>query len=132
VKVDPTVGVENPPRRKGEGFVPWTEEHVWAFERRWPIGTRQRLWLDVLLYTGLRRGDAVRFGRQHVREGVGSLKSTPPVRTAGQVRDDRLPADFRDERFASAETSSTSDSVSTALGSKSSAIHSVSSAWRSC
>jgi hypothetical protein len=60
------------------------------------------------------------------------VNRTPPVRTAGQVRDDRLPADFRDERFASAETSSTSDSVSTALGSKSSAIHSVSSAWRSC
>jgi integrase len=75
VKVDPTVGVENPPRRKGEGFVPWTEEHVWAFERRWPIGTRQRVWLDVLLYMGLRRGDAVRFGRQHVRDGVGSLKT---------------------------------------------------------
>ena len=42
-----------------------------AYERRWPIGTRQRVWLDVLLYTGLRRGDAVRFGRQHVRDGVG-------------------------------------------------------------
>ena len=38
-------------------------------EARWPIGTRQRVWLDVLLYTGLRRGDAVRFGRQHVRGG---------------------------------------------------------------
>jgi integrase len=75
VKVDPTVGVENPPRRKGDGFVPWTEEHVAAYERRWPIGTRQRVWLDVLLYTGLRRGDAVRFGRQHVRDGVGSLKT---------------------------------------------------------
>ena len=33
------------------------------------------MWLDVLLYTGLRRGDAVRFGRQHVRDGVGSLKT---------------------------------------------------------
>jgi integrase len=55
--------------------VPWTEEHVAAYERRWPIGTRQRVWLDVLLYTGLRRGDAVRFGRQHVRDGVGSLKT---------------------------------------------------------
>jgi integrase len=75
VKADPTVGVENPPRRKGDGFVPWTEEHVAAYERRWPIGTRQRVWLDVLLYTGLRRGDAVRFGRQHVRDGVGSLKT---------------------------------------------------------
>ena len=33
------------------------------------------MWLDVLIYTGLRRGDAVRFGRQHVRDGVGTIKT---------------------------------------------------------
>jgi plasmid stabilization system protein ParE len=58
VKTDPTIGVENPQLKKGDGFIPWTEEHVEAYEKRWPIGTRQRVWLDVLLYTGLRRGDA--------------------------------------------------------------------------
>jgi integrase len=31
------------------------------------------VWLDVLLYTGLRRGDAARLGRQHVRHGVATL-----------------------------------------------------------
>ncbi|HEY7243368.1 MAG TPA: tyrosine-type recombinase/integrase [Xanthobacteraceae bacterium] len=75
VKNDPTGGVDNPPRKKGDGFLPWTEDHVAAYEQRWPIGTRQRVWLDVLLYTGLRRGDAVRFGRQHVRDGIGSIKT---------------------------------------------------------
>jgi integrase len=75
VKADPTLGVKNPPRRKGPGFIPWTEEHVAAYERRWPLGMRQRVWLDVLLYSGLRRGDAVRLGRQHVREGVASIKT---------------------------------------------------------
>lgn len=75
VKVEPTAAVENPQRSKGEGYIPWTEEHVSAYERRWPIGTPQRVWLDVLLYTGLRGGDAVRFGRQHVRDGVGTLKT---------------------------------------------------------
>jgi len=75
VKSDPTAGVENPPRKKGDGFIPWTEEHVAAYEHRWPIGTRQRVWLDVLLYTGLRRGDAVRFGCQHVRDGIGTIKT---------------------------------------------------------
>ena len=44
-----------------------------AYERRWPIGTRERVWFDILLYTGLRRGDAVRLGRQHVRQGVATL-----------------------------------------------------------
>jgi integrase len=28
-----------------------------------------------LIYTGLRRGDAVRFGRHHVRDGVGTIKT---------------------------------------------------------
>lgn len=74
-KTDPTAGIENPPRKKGDGFIPWTEGHVAAYDRRWPIGTRERVWLDVLLYTGLRRGDAVRFGRQHVKDGVGTIKT---------------------------------------------------------
>lgn len=75
VKTDPTFGVKNPPRPKGDGFIPWTEENVTAYEACWPIGTRQRVWLDVLLYTGLRRGDAVRLGRQHVRDGVATLRT---------------------------------------------------------
>ena len=53
--------------------MPWTEDHVVAYQQRWPLGTRQRVWLDVLLYTGLRRGDAVRAGRQHAR--TGSIKA---------------------------------------------------------
>jgi integrase len=75
VKVDPTAGVDNPPRRRGDGFRPWTEDDVAAYQGRWPIGTRQRVWLDVLLYTGLRRGDAVRLGRQHVRDGIATIKT---------------------------------------------------------
>ena len=73
VKADPTAGVSNPSRKKTDGFIPWTEDPVAAYEERWPIGTRQRVWLDVLLYTGLRRGDAVRLGRQYVR--AGSIKT---------------------------------------------------------
>ena len=45
------------------------------YQACWPIGTRQRVWLDVLLYTGLRRGDAVCLGRQHVRAGVAAIKT---------------------------------------------------------
>jgi integrase len=75
IRTDPCLGVENPLRKTGDGFIPWTEDDVAAYELRWPIGTRQRVWLDVLLYTGLRRGDAVRFGRQHVKDGVGTIKT---------------------------------------------------------
>jgi integrase len=74
-KIDPTIGVDNLPRPKGDGFAPWSEDDIAVYERRWPIGTRQRVWLDVLIYTGLRRGDAVRFGRPHIRNGVGTIKT---------------------------------------------------------
>src|ERR1700752_4400170 len=59
VKADPTLGVKNPSRPKSGGFPAWTEEDVARYEAHWPMGTKERVWLDVLLYTGLRRGDAV-------------------------------------------------------------------------
>ena len=74
-KDDPTASVRNPKRNAKNGFIPWTEDHVAQYQARWPIGTRQRVWLDVLLYTGLRRGDAVRLGRPHVRDGVATMKT---------------------------------------------------------
>lgn len=74
VKADPTEGVRNPARAyDGPGFPVWTEEDIARYEQRWPAGMRQRVWLHVLLYTGLRRGDAVRLGRQHVRDGVATI-----------------------------------------------------------
>jgi integrase len=75
VESDPTIRVGNPPRPKNDGFPAWSEEDIATYEARWPIGTRQRVWLDVLVYTGLRRGDAVRLGRPHVRNGVATLKT---------------------------------------------------------
>lgn len=75
VQVDPTAGVKNPARPKGPGFQKWTEEEVDRYQAYWPLGTRQRVWLDVLIYTGLRRGDAVLIGRQHVRDGVATFQT---------------------------------------------------------
>lgn len=75
VPADPTLGIRNPARDTGEGFPVWTEEDVERYEKRWPVGTKERVWLDVLLYTGLRRGDAVRLGRQHVRDGVAQMRT---------------------------------------------------------
>ena len=75
VRTDPTVGAKNPARPKGGGFPVWTEDDVAQYEARWPLGTKERVWLDVLLYTGLRRGDAVQLGRQHVRDGVATIRT---------------------------------------------------------
>jgi site-specific recombinase XerD len=68
-RIDPTLGVKKI-NRKSEGFHVWTDEEIERFEARWLLGTRERLALDLLLYTGVRRSDAVRIGRPHVRDGV--------------------------------------------------------------
>lgn len=70
ITTDPTAGVSHPRRPRTGGFQEWTEDDVETFERRWPVGTKERVWLHVLLFTGVRRGDAVRLGKQHIRKGI--------------------------------------------------------------
>ena len=77
---NPTTGVALLPRpNRAQGFHAWTEDEVQAFEGRWPLGTRERLALDLLLYTGVRRSDVVRLGRQHVRSGLIKIKTEKSV-----------------------------------------------------
>ena len=57
-------------KKSGEGFAPWTDDEIAAFEQRWPLGTRERVAFDTFRYTGLRRGDVAMLGKQHVRDGV--------------------------------------------------------------
>jgi integrase len=66
---NPTDGIKVK-KDNGEGHVPWSIDEIEQFEKRWPLGTRQRLVLDVYLYTGLRRGDAAQLGKQHIRNNV--------------------------------------------------------------
>jgi integrase len=75
IRDDPTSGVKNPKTAKTNGFPIWEEAEVDRYQARWPLGTKERVWLDALLYTGLRRGDAVLIGRQHVRDGFWSIKT---------------------------------------------------------
>jgi integrase len=74
VTVNPCDGVKVK-KPKTKGFLEWAYEEILQYERRWPIGTRERVMLDVFLYTGLRRGDAAVVGKQHVRNGVISLET---------------------------------------------------------
>lgn len=75
IDVDPTDGVKGVKISSKGGFHQWTEEEVDAFERRWPVGTRERLAMAILIYTGLRRGDVAGLGRQHVKNGVIQLRT---------------------------------------------------------
>lgn len=72
-KDDPTAGIKLK-TPKSDGHHTWTDAEIAKFEARHPIGTRARLALTLLLYTGQRRGDVVRMGRQHVITNVLSLK----------------------------------------------------------
>jgi integrase len=68
VDSNPSISVERV-RIKSDGFKAWTIDDVRQFESRHPIGSKARLALALLLYTGQRRDDVVRFGRQHVKNG---------------------------------------------------------------
>ncbi len=57
-------------RVKSDGFHSWTDKEIAQFEKHHKSGSRARLALALLLYTGQRRGDVIRMGRQHIRGGV--------------------------------------------------------------
>jgi integrase len=51
------------------GFHTWTPEEVQQFEERHPVGSKARLALALMLFTGQRRSDIIRFGKQHAKGG---------------------------------------------------------------
>ena len=76
VEVDPSEGVKNPRKSRSEGgFKVWSDADVEAYRARWGAETVQRRWLDVLLATGVRRGDAVRLHSDQVRDGWLEIKT---------------------------------------------------------
>ncbi|WP_412058281.1 tyrosine-type recombinase/integrase [Bartonella sp. DGB2] len=72
---NPTLAIKTPALTNKEGFAIWLEDDIDKYYQRWPLGTHERVWIDVLLYTGLRRGDAVRIGWKDVTDGVIHLKT---------------------------------------------------------
>jgi integrase len=67
--INPTQGVKAAPI-KTTGFRSWEEYDIDRFRQKHPVGSRARLALELALHTGQRRGDLVRLGRQHIRDGV--------------------------------------------------------------
>jgi integrase len=51
------------------GFHTWAVSEVEKFEQPHPIGSKARLALALLMWTGARRSDVVLLGKQHVRDG---------------------------------------------------------------
>ena len=73
---NPTLEVKAKAALKTDGFKAWDECHVEQFRAAHPLGTMQRLALEILLNTGLRRIDAVRLGRLHLKAGRHEIKPT--------------------------------------------------------
>src|SRR5215831_9890582 len=75
VDQDPPLLKSNPARDvrrvkyASSGFHTWTADEVQQFEERHPVGTKPRLALALLMFTGTRRQDMVTLGKQHVRDG---------------------------------------------------------------
>jgi integrase len=54
-------------RSKTDGFHTWTEAEIEQFEKHWPVGSRPRLAMLLMLYTALRRSDMVTVGEANLR-----------------------------------------------------------------
>ncbi|WP_347264380.1 tyrosine-type recombinase/integrase [Nitrobacter sp.] len=96
---DPTLGIKTL-KIRSDGFQIWGPEHIEKFRNRHAIGTKARLALELLLNTAQRRSDVVRMGRQHVRDGILSIRQQKtgtlveiPILPELQEALDAMPAD---------------------------------------
>lgn len=77
---DPTQGITQARSAKTKtdgrerGYHTWSEDEIAQFESVHPIGSRPRLAMALLLYTGQRRGDVVRMGPQHFKGGKFTIR----------------------------------------------------------
>jgi integrase len=63
---NPIIGIET--FKRGTHHT-WTEGELQTFEKRWPVGTRERLAYALLLHTGQRVGDVARMNRADIVGG---------------------------------------------------------------
>src|SRR5262245_10758807 len=56
-------------KSSAKGLHTWTPEEVLRFEGRHPVGSKARLALALMLFTGQRRSDIIRLGKQHAKGG---------------------------------------------------------------
>jgi|SRR5579885_558859 integrase len=66
IKSDPTQGIK-PPKVTAGHIHTWTESEIARFEAKYPIGTKARLAMGLMLYTAQRRSDVIKLGPQHIQ-----------------------------------------------------------------
>jgi integrase len=95
-KDDPTLRI----KKFAEGeFHTWTDAEIAAFEKRWPVGTRERRAFALLLYTGQRASDVAKMSAADLSDDgiwVAQLKTKAklliPVHPALQAALEGCPA----------------------------------------
>jgi integrase len=69
IDTNPVELAESVKALKTGGRHTWTEDEIARYRQRHPLGTKARLALEIILWTGQRRGDAIDFGPQHIKGG---------------------------------------------------------------
>jgi integrase len=82
---DPTAGIKRP---KSKGIRAWTDRELAAFERRWPIGTKQRTAYALMLNMGTARVDTHLLTWHQVDDGACYSRHKTGVAVDMEVSDD--------------------------------------------
>lgn len=68
IQTNPVTLADAPKAPRG-GFHTWTEAEIAQFRAHWPLGSKPRLALEIMLWTLARKGDATTFGPRNVQGG---------------------------------------------------------------
>ena len=85
LKHDPSVGIK---RAKGKEIRAWADSEPEAFERRWPLGTKQRTTYALMLNMGTARVDTHRLTWHQVDEGAAYIRHKTGVSVQMDVAED--------------------------------------------
>jgi site-specific recombinase XerD len=66
---DPTAGIKTL-HYATQGFHTWSEDEIAKFNEQHPIGSKARLAMTLMLYTGCRRADVVQLGPANIKNGA--------------------------------------------------------------
>ncbi|MGF7157124.1 integrase [Bartonella heixiaziensis] len=72
---NPAFNIRAPKSFNTEEFTSWLEEDIDKYYRCWTLGLHEPVWIDVFLYTGLHRGNAVRIGWKDVKDNIIHIKT---------------------------------------------------------
>lgn len=74
--VDESQPIRVAPSERSTGYYTWSEDDIARYRARWPLGSKQRLAMELILWTDQRKVDAIHLGRQHVRDGKFVLRQS--------------------------------------------------------